>query len=496
LNKGSSRNNFRQRRNRSNFDIDSILHSEVDDEEPDDELDRVLQGEEENEIFSEFEQRNTLSRRLLRSTSSTSARAGNRRRVRGISTSEAEALYASAMENTYEPSWSSVHKGSNIYLDGNVAYTLEANEGCVRSLEAIPKKKNIGWKIVLEHSREKGKSMGGCYLVGVTTGSFHGFGERSGLQSSRLFWGVEDGGRRYEGSTSMRNRETVLFGSLEILTIILDHENKTLNYWRDGEFLGTLVSNLPKSALYPVAVPFNAGVSVTICGMDKDPMQLLTHYHSNLQKKTKELNQLKKIQIEEEKKIFLSCDKLSDAFLSVIKRIVTWYTGTDKGENVLLDSIMIHKLWYRCGFSFEYLDIKDGVYSTQQFVMFLNNMIKEEQEKDVVMSDKIEIGDKVEVIEGYERHGDAASGPLKVGDRGVVMELQRGREKQSVRVEFMGRRWWYYSVYCNKRLIKYKLNIIKNIFLFESQTFEKSTFIAEVVFFLSTVGSNSPFSTP
>jgi hypothetical protein len=37
-----------------------------------------------------------------------------------------------------------------------------------------------------------------------------------------------------------------------------------------------------------------------------------------------------------------------------------------------------------------------------------------------------QIGDKVELVDGYERYGDAASGPLLIGDRGVVVELQRG----------------------------------------------------------------------
>ena len=37
-----------------------------------------------------------------------------------------------------------------------------------------------------------------------------------------------------------------------------------------------------------------------------------------------------------------------------------------------------------------------------------------------------QIGDKVELVEGYERFGDASSGPLQVGDRGVVVEMQRG----------------------------------------------------------------------
>jgi len=56
-----------------------------------------------------------------------------------------------------------------------------------------------------------------------------------------------------------------------------------------------------------------------------------------------------------------------------------------------------------------------------------------------------EVGDKVEVSVGYDRYGDAASGPLRPGDRGTVLEVQRGPrgDRQSVRVLFGGRRWWY-----------------------------------------------------
>lgn len=37
-----------------------------------------------------------------------------------------------------------------------------------------------------------------------------------------------------------------------------------------------------------------------------------------------------------------------------------------------------------------------------------------------------QIGDKVELVEGFERYGDASSGPLQVGDRGIVVDVQRG----------------------------------------------------------------------
>lgn len=37
-----------------------------------------------------------------------------------------------------------------------------------------------------------------------------------------------------------------------------------------------------------------------------------------------------------------------------------------------------------------------------------------------------QVGDKVEVVEHYERYSDASSGPLRPGDRGTIMEIQRG----------------------------------------------------------------------
>jgi hypothetical protein len=71
------------------------------------------------------------------------------------------------------------------------------------------------------------------------------------------------------------NSADVLFGAREVVTVICDFEARTLTFWRDETLLGTLVTNLPRSgALYPVAVPFNCGVTVAITGMDNDPLPL------------------------------------------------------------------------------------------------------------------------------------------------------------------------------------------------------------------------------
>jgi hypothetical protein len=159
--------------------------------------------------------------------------------------------------------------------------------------------RTFGFKVAFDHpSAETGGSMGGCHLVGVTTSSFTAFGEQNGLQQSPFFWGIEDGGQKYEGSQHVRgggarrgaynsfrnelgsreapfNPANVLFGAREVVTVVCDYDTRTLTFWRGDVLLGTLISNLPRSGnLFPVAVPFNCGVTVVITGLDGDPLPL------------------------------------------------------------------------------------------------------------------------------------------------------------------------------------------------------------------------------
>lgn len=39
---------------------------------------------------------------------------------------------------------------------------------------------------------------------------------------------------------------------------------------------------------------------------------------------------------------------------------------------------------------------------------------------------RVQVGDMVELVKGYENYGDAARGPLSLGDRGQVKEIQLG----------------------------------------------------------------------
>lgn len=168
-------------------------------------------------------------------------------------------------------------------------------------------RKSFGFRVAFDHPTcDKGHNMGGCYLIGVTTSAFINYGELNGLQQSPYFWGIEDRGCKYEGpryhqssrgasgsgrrqsptSTTTYSRKIatdespmnmfgVLFGSRDVVTVIADLESHTLTFWRDEILLGTLVHSLPKNGnLYPVAVPFNCGVTVAITGLDDDPLPM------------------------------------------------------------------------------------------------------------------------------------------------------------------------------------------------------------------------------
>lgn len=160
----------------------------------------------------------------------------------------------------------------------------------VRACDPLPRPsvaRKVGFKVVFDSpTTDQGGNMGGCHLVGVTTTAFSAYRVHNGLQQSAFFWGIEDSGQKYEGSqTNSRRRSeftavdapmnasNCLFGSQEVIMVVCDYDSRSLSFWRDGLFLGTLVSNLPRTGqLYPVAVPFNGGVTVAICRLDVDPL--------------------------------------------------------------------------------------------------------------------------------------------------------------------------------------------------------------------------------
>lgn len=254
-------------------------------------------------------------------------------------------------DSLYQPKWMNpsqiggrMRTGNGIEVgDGtnqNVAYLpLGSGEGrALRALEAFPRsfpfaslssssstsasngsfsatsgqerrpRRVFGFKVAFAHpSKKEGESMGGHYLIGVTTTSFSSFSEKNALQQSPFFYGIEDGGSKYEGTRNHgsssssregfrgrrrssfaielkedeapRNEDGALFGSREVITCVVDLESRTLTFWKDqdgeSKLLGTLVSNIPRSVqLYPVVVPYNAGSIVSITGMSGEPLPL------------------------------------------------------------------------------------------------------------------------------------------------------------------------------------------------------------------------------
>ncbi|GMH67366.1 hypothetical protein TrLO_g5893 [Triparma laevis f. longispina] len=241
--------------------------------------------------------------------------------------------------------------------------------------------------------------MGGCYLLGVTTDSFTSYSSRSGLQQSKNFWGIEDGGRLYEGrkingkrigrSDLARSGEGVIFGSLDSIIIVCDRVNNSLTYFRNGEFIGTLITSLPRGKIYPVVVPFNGGVRVAVTGVEGDVEGCLREYNDGLKVEREKVKEDRRKALKEEKERLINDGKLTSGIVNTLKMIFNMYTS-DGADT--LSSVEAGRLWYRCGFRLSELRL----------------MLKEKF------------------------------------DRGTVVEIQMGgRGDPQIRVVFQSRKWWY-----------------------------------------------------
>eukprot|EP00934_Nitzschia_sp_Nitz4_P003384 Nitzschia sp. Nitz4//scaffold92_size79448//25933//35941//NITZ4_005388-RA/size79448-processed-gene-0.72-mRNA-1//-1//CDS//3329560177//3374//frame0 len=273
-------------------------------------------------------------------------------------------------------------------------------------------KRAMGFKVAFQGpppAAEPGSNLGGGFLVGVTTSSFSAFGEKDALLQSSNFWGIDDIGHKHEGSRLPsplsasevpRNACGALFGSMEVVTCVMETETRTLTFWRGDICLGTIVSSLPKgSPVYPVCVPFKAGSTVAITGLEDDPIPFP------------------------------------------------------------LTKVQAARLWYRSGMKLSHLDELVQSKSTPEitfddFLQVLNDVISREQdwfEATATCRNEatptFHVGDWVQLAEGYNRYGDATNGPLKGDDRGVVVEIESPSAdgSSSVRVLHNNRRWYYQS---------------------------------------------------
>ena len=417
----------------------------------------------------------------------------------------ASKLLSAAKERAdpYSPIWSPTHAGEGIHISSlpdpaespgvisaqKVAVLVDgaSDEGCcVRSPLPLPVGSGcVGWQILFNHpSRDAGRSMGGCYLVGVTTEAFTSFSERSGLQQSRAFWGIEDGGRVYEGrrhqgrqlsrAEAPRNPEEVLFGSGDLLTVVADIDNRSLTYWRNGLLVGTLVTSLPRGALYPIAVPFNSGVTCVISGLHESPPKIRTDFFARKKVDRELQRQHRKKELTDQKELLiLPIGGITPALKQTLTALFSWY-----GESPLSPTATA-RLWYRCGFRLSKLSELSlhppNSVSLEKFLSVIDTMVLEEEEKEASSNSKsgdaenpssdpmdddtppnpssssitssadFQVGDKVELSEDYRSYGDAISGPLRPFDRASVIEIQTGVRsgEPQVRVSFNSRKWWY-----------------------------------------------------
>lgn len=97
-----------------------------------------------------------------------------------------------------------------------------------------------------------------------------------------MYEGRKINGKRIGRSDLARSGDGVIFGSLDSIIIVCDRVNNSLTYFRNGEFIGTLITSLPRGKIYPVVVPFNGGVRVAVTGVEGDVEGCLREYNDGL----------------------------------------------------------------------------------------------------------------------------------------------------------------------------------------------------------------------
>ena len=379
-----------------------------------------------------------------------------------------EELWNAALERDYSPAWTQ----TTISGEGNprqasscmeivtpqiCTVAEDCGEGrAVRAEPALPRDASptnrvVGFRVAFDHpTTVSGHSMGGCYLVGVTTSAFSAYNESNALAQSPFFWGIEDGGNKYEGprharrgarrqnptysselgSSVSRNAQGVLFGARDVISVVCDMNARTVCYWRNDTYLGPLVQGLPRNgALYPVVVPFNVRVSVAIGPLSQDLLPLLSQF-SNEYRLQKELEeQAVRERLRSERQYLLQPNgELTEKLTNALRELWKMYQDTEADTMESLSFQAAARLWYRCGMSLASLrriwKEKSGL-CFRDLTEVLQKVLGEDEDASVsANASSVEKGDRVQLVEGYEKFGDAAGGPMRPGDRGTVVELQ------------------------------------------------------------------------
>jgi hypothetical protein len=146
--------------------------------------------------------------------------------------------------------------------------------------------------------------------------------------------------------------------------------------------------------------------------------------------------------------LYIQDGKPSPNLLNVLKKIFTSYVspGEEQAneEDVCLSLTDASRLWYRCGIRLVNLQrlleekrLRDSIsigtkVFFEDFVLCITRLV-EADDLDWGRIDTSEIpynnyvlGDVVELVEEYSKYGDAAEGPLELGERGRVVEIKEG----------------------------------------------------------------------
>jgi hypothetical protein len=132
--------------------------------------------------------------------------------------------------------------------------------------------------------------------------------------------------------------------------------------------------------------------------------------------------------------------KLQQVLGQIFRMYSNCTTSDDKEmDNVSLTPIAAARLWCRCGMklsSLENIGTTNSEVHFSEFFRLIEQLIEEDEKQWCYFDEAetrltlpelaFEVGDKVELTEGYDRYGDAMSGPLQIGDRGIVVEVQKG----------------------------------------------------------------------
>lgn len=125
--------------------------------------------------------------------------------------------------------------------------------------------------------------------------------------------------------------------------------------------------------------------------------------------------------------------KPSKELRKVLEDVFTLYRADTDDHDNGIGYTMACRLWYRCGLRLATLNsILTGENRERIVLSDFMQIVTEVLESDTLSDSSTpdpntcDVGDIVELVEGYDKYGDASGGPLQLGDRGTVVELQRG----------------------------------------------------------------------